>query len=102
MIVFSLVRLEMHVTDDCEQLYKMLEEAQRWLDLSIQMKFKVTRQLEACDVLFKLAMILGDVERAVSVAEQGVQRAIIGFGMISMIEKDWTRRKSNPVLYMIG
>ena len=80
----------------------MLEEAQRWLDLSIQMKFKIRRQLEACDVLFKLSMILGEVERAVSVAEQGVQRAIIGFGRLSKIEGDWMSRKNNPVLYMIG
>jgi hypothetical protein len=47
-------------------------------------------------------MILGDVGRAVSVAEQGVQRAIIGFGLLSKIEKDWSRRKNNPVLYKIG
>ena len=98
----SLVRIEMHITVDHEQMFKLLEKAERWLKLSIQMKLKVTRQLDAADVLFKLAMMLGEVERAVKVAKQGEQMAVIGFGSKNKIVQDWTRRKDYPVLYMIG
>ena len=98
----SLVRLELLVTDEQEELYQMLGKAQRWLEVAIQLKFKVSRQLEACDALFKIAMLLGEFDRAVEAAEIGAGRAGIGFGENSKVVEDWERRKSNPVLYMIG
>ena len=80
----------------------MLGKAQRWLDLTIQLKFKVSRQLEACDVLFKLAILLGDIGLAEGAAQVGLERAMVGFGKNSKILEDWEKRKSNPVVYMIG
>ena len=80
----------------------MLGKAERWLELVIKLKFKVSRQLEACDALFKVAMLLGKLDRAVEAAEIGSERACIGFGRNSKVVDDWEKRKNNPVIYMIG
>ena len=79
----------------------MLDKAERWLHLCIRLKYKVTNQIEAADVLFNIAMMVGDVEKASDVAEQGLKMAIIRFGEKNRIVDDWKRKSENPVLYMI-
>ena len=54
----SSVRLEM---SEFVASQMMLDKAERWLHLCIRLKYKVTNQIEAADVLFNIAMMVGDV-----------------------------------------
>ena len=97
----SSVRQEMNESIDSQRLSKMVDKAERWLHLCIQLKYKVTHQIEAADALFNICMMVGDVDKASDVAEQGLKLAIIRFGEKNRIVDDWKRKSENPVLYMI-
>lgn len=87
---------------DSEGLSKLLEKAERWLELCVLLKFKVTHQIEAADAVFSVAMVLGDIDKARKVAEKGMEMAVIRFGEENIIVEDWRRRRDDPVLYMLG
>ena len=85
-----------------EQMLQLLAKAERWLELCLLLKYKVTHQIEAADAVFSLAMMVGQVDKAREVAEQGMEMAVIRFGEENIMVEDWKRRKDDPVLYMIG
>ena len=87
---------------DSEGLSKLLEKAERWLELCVLLKYKVTHQIEAADAVFSMAMMVGDVDKARKVAEKGMEMAVIRFGEENIIVEDWRRRKDDPELYMLG
>ena len=91
--------------DDCldsEGLSKLLEKAERQLELCVLLKYKLTHQIEAADAVFSVTMMVGDVDKARKVAENGMEMAVIRFGEENRIVEDWRRRKDDPVLYMLG
>lgn len=92
---------EMNESSDTDEFSKLVIKAERWLHICAQLKYKVTHQIEAADYLFTITMMVGDVNRAKDVAEQGLKMSIIRFGEKNKIPEDWRRRLDNPVLYMI-
>ena len=89
---------------DNEELLIKMSKAERWLELCVLLKYKVTHKIEAANAVFSMAMMVGQVEKAQQVAEQGLQLAIIRFGEENKnnVVEDWRRRNADPVLYMIG
>ena len=65
---------------DNEELLIKMSKAERWLELCVLLKYKVTHKIEAANAVFSMAMMVGQVEKAQQVAEQGLQLAIIRFG----------------------
>ena len=61
---------------DSEGFSKLLEKAERWLELCVLLKYKVTHQIEAADAVFSMAMMVGDVDKARKVAEESVMQVI--------------------------
>ena len=86
---------------ELEDVFKMLNKAERLLELRIQLGFKFVHQLEAADAVFNLAMLAGEIEKAERVASMGEEMALVRCGDGRLVE-DWRRKKANPMIYMLG
>ena len=97
----SSVLIEIMEIGDPENVLNLLNRAERLLELRTHLGFKFIHQLEAADAVFNVAMLAGDVEKAKSVAVLGEQMALVRCGE-GQIVKEWRRKKTDPVVYLLG
>ncbi|XP_023330711.1 SET domain-containing protein 5 [Eurytemora carolleeae] len=85
-----------------EQMVEVLRKAERWFFLRKSLGYKLTHQLEAAEVVWHLAMLLGEDEIASNICREGNLLADIRFGADSQEVQIWREKESNPVKYLLG
>jgi len=80
---------------------ELLSRAERLLHIRVQLQFKLALQLDSLAVVWALALLAGQEDRARQVAEQGEATAIIRFGSEHAEVRLWKRRATDPMQAMM-
>jgi len=80
---------------------ELLARAERLLQIRVQLQFKLTHQLDTLAVVWGLALLAGQDERACQVAKQGESTAAIRFGSEHAEVRLWQRRAVDPMQAMM-
>ncbi|XP_023330710.1 SET domain-containing protein 5 isoform X2 [Eurytemora carolleeae] len=85
-----------------EEISNVLRTAERWFFLRKMLGYKVIHQLEAAEVVWHLAMLLGQEQTALNISREGEVLAGIRYGKESIEVENWKEKRLNPVKSLIG
>jgi len=95
-------RLSIDEGSNTKNLNDLLKLSRRWLYLVQLLGNKVIHQLEVAEIVWHLALILGEEEDINFIASEGVKLSAIRYGSDSWQAKQWRMKLEDPLKYLMG